>query len=301
MANNNFKIKYNGFDSSNYQEITINRIDGATAADIRTSSNPFTQKSGGSVYNQLYDLRAISIRGTIHASSPDKFFDNQAVLIDAFQLSQESKDLEITLWDSKASSAVIKGFVAEMPDIQYRGGVATQGDFQVNVLCPDPLFQDATQTSVDLFLDSIDGFDVETNSGGDGFNVSSGSKTLDVTTTGSKSTETINNNGDGRISPEFLISGSSTILTNPRITNQTTGTSFKISGDLGNNDIVRVKKVNNVLTVTLNYTTNYFTNFVGDYVELQEGSNVLEFTADQFDATGKVTVNYSQRYLYINT
>lgn len=292
-----YSLTYNGLTIDTTSKVTNTDLSGFGAIPIRGNLELNINSAGGNIFNQLYGVRNIGINGFVFGDNPNDFLAQQTLLINAFNQTNLSSPLTIVFWDAPATTYSINAKVIEPPFITYRPGRIDYAEFRVELVCEDPFFTEAAVNTETLFLDQISGFDINAT---DKVDINATTNTFDISSTGSNSTATINILGDANSEPTYTVTAGSTGLTNPTITNQTTGVSFRIDKTLNPSDTVTVQQQNNILTVLLNGTSNIFSDFAGDYIEFVPGNNVVNFSAQTFDAESNVVISYFNKYLTLN-
>jgi hypothetical protein len=111
---------------------------------------------------------------------------------------------------------------------------------------------------------------------------------------------TVTNNGDIDAAATIIITGD---VTNPKITNATTGEFFEFTIDMDANDVMTIttgfgNKTITYYDATAGTTVNGFQYLNADSVfwELIPGENQLIFTNDAVDAATRVTLSWRSRY-----
>lgn len=274
-------IVYNGLTiTTDSPEYTITKVSGLSGIDNRVSEIDLLSKDGGAVLDRKDSMRTIIIEGIVSGQTPALFFANKSALMSAYN-NKATSDLNITLWDG--TNRKISAKVVQEPQPEYIGGFTTRARFQIMLRADIPYWLNTTTQSVTLYLEQVTGFDLPVD------------LTFDILAGGSEDTAVINNTGDVTIYPKVTITAAAT-LTNPTITNQTTGNSFQINASLVTGDVVVVEWLSTGVSVLLNGTTNYYENFVGDLFKLNLGNNTLRFSASTYDANSTAVVQYNIAY-----
>lgn len=277
----NVTITYNGLSIvTNGPDYTITRAVAFAGVDNRVSEINLLSKDGGAVLSRKDEMRTIILEGVINGVTADGFFTKQDALLDAYN-NKADGTFDVTLWDG--SNKVIPAKVVQEPIIEYIGGFTTRARFQIILKAESPYWLDPTATANTLFLEQVEGFDLPVD------------LPFDILGGGNVDTIVINNTGGVAIFPTITITATAT-LTNPTITNQTTGKSVQINVSLVTGDVVVISRISTGDSVVLNGTTNYYSNLIGEVFELEEGVNILRFSASTFDANSTAVISYQFGY-----
>ena len=271
-----YSLKYGTFTFDDHYN--IEGLD-LTGLPIRTSSQLITGRDGSIIWKQLYDSRTLTISGSIIADTALEYESAWRSLVNAFAIGDESsKALEVTL--SSGEIRYIDCKTISLPSINESVGNVYTGSFLVVLQAESPYYRDDFSTET-LTIASASGFPVATTV---------------PTPLGGISTNTVNINITGEYGsyPTYMINPS---VTNPRITNQTTGESFQIEMEVnGATGPVPVSFDQSGIHVGDNNEYNQY--FVGTYFRLVNGNNNIVFTgADASGATLELT--YSNEYISV--
>lgn len=273
-----YSIKYGTFEFD--EHYIFNDID-LTGLPIRTSSQVITGRDGSIIWKQLYNSRTITIGGYIIGSSASDYYEAWRNLVSAFAISDSSVILEITLPNGEIRYIECK--TLSLPTITEEEGQIYTGSFQVILQAENPYYRDAFSTST-LYASSASGFPVAT---------------VIPTPLGGISLNTVNINITGEYGsyPSYIINPT---ITNPRVTNQTTGESFQIEMDIslatGPIYVSFDQYGKHVGTSTSQNMYNQY--FTGTYFRLQKGNNNIVFTgADVSGASLELT--YANNYISV--
>lgn len=273
-----FAITYNGLNLNFDNGLLVQRMDGVDGLPIRTSSQSLTAQDGGNIWKQQYDMRTIGLEGTVRGTDATDYFENKRALVQAFSIVPNALELSITKWDALTKTIYAKTIVT--PQIIENSGENTIARWRVEMLCESPFFQDGTEQTLQLTPSAESGYPVATN-------LPNPVGQLTGTNTGS-----ITNGGDVEGYAEFVISGA---ISNPTITNLTTGESFTINRTIASGDYVRVKQTTQGLSVSLNDSTSILSDFDGDFFDLPVGSNTIRLTSGS--STGTLDVFFKNLYI----
>ena len=280
---NPYKIEYNGLTIDNNSQYRITKQDGLDGIPIRVSEDPITNKHGGNIWAQKYDMREFSFEGYLWGYDASDFMTKRRALVKAFAIlsNTDSDELRITMWDGSIKK--IRAKVVQQPMIVDISGRVTQTNFRIEFKAPDPFFYADDTQELTLELESSVGFPVPmpvpspvTGSGGN--------------------IETINNLGDVSSVASFRINGT---VTNPTITNLANGQAFQIDTSLVTGEYIDVYIEQGNLYVTKNDGSNYMEYFSGVIPAIEVGNNDLMFTANEYSASASVDVTFSSKFLSI--
>lgn len=274
-------ITYNGLTiTSDGTDYTITKASGLSGLDNRVSQIDLLSRDGGRVFDRKDSMRSIILEGIITGITEAGFFTKKAALLEAFN-NKATSDLDITLWDG--TNRKIPAKVVQEPQPEYIGGFTTRARFQIILRCDDPYWLDTASGSATLYLEEVIGFDLPVD------------LPFDIVGGGSIDTAVINNTGAIDIYPTVTINASAT-LTNPTITNQTTGESFQINTTLNAGDSVVVSWGTSGESVVYNGSTNYYQYLLGNLFKLQSGNNSIRFSATTYDGNSTAVVSYNIAY-----
>ena len=274
-----FSLEYNSLEIDNKDGIVIKSLDGLETLPIRTSLDDKVGSHGGSIWEQLYGMRTITLTGTVSGDDADGYFSNKASLRGAFRLG-DIADLTIQVWDSEETTREIPAKVVSALDIRESGGEPTFGRWQAQLLCPMPFFLDTTDTTATVGLVS-GGFPVESP--------------LETPIPFEGDGVVVENTGEVPTNPIYTFSGD---IVNPTLYNETTGTQFTVKTTITGTDTVIVQLVNGVVDVKKG-TENLVSGFRGEFVPLIVGNNTLRLFCSSYDDTPEAEVKFRNRYLGI--
>jgi len=287
------KIVYNGLEINNINGFKVYRIFGLDSVQIRTSEDLLTGADGGAIWEQYYGMRTITIEGAIVAKDATEYHEKKSELVGAFSLNGE-RDMEITRYDGVMRT--IKARVVSMPDIaELRDDPLAYANFQVQVRCAFPFFQDADKLAV-IDMSTVGGYPV-----GQWIEVEEEDGEFDETTGMPVSTpipftgDTTDIHIDGQVAtnPIYEIHGQ---IQNPSIINTSTGRFFSVNTNVTSGEVLRIQILNGVTTVTKS-NANVIQFFDGDFVPLVPGVNTLRLTGSTFSGGVKCNVTYRNNFL----
>ena len=268
-----YQISYKGtnLDSNFY---TITGLD-LTDVPIRISEQNITSRHGGVVWKRLFSPRTITIEGILSASSSSDYMAYWRSLISLFSATDDNAyELAITADDGTTRYIMTK--VVSIPDIKETIGERWIGEFQVILRAEDPFFYDTPVTSI-MTTSSVAGFPVpspvKTPLGG------IPATTLNVVML-----------GDIGCYPICTINPS---ITNPRLTNTTTGDTWALNTTITSPTLVYFDNAG-LHIGTDNALMQYFS---GTFFRLQAGSNNLVFSGSNISGA---TLNITTKDCYVS-
>jgi hypothetical protein len=281
---NPFKVIYNGLTIQDGTAFILSKLTPLFAVPIRTASAQNSGRDGGVIWNQLYDMRRITIEGMVvgGGSNPETdFFTQIRALTQAFRIPNPQQDLplQVYLWDGSVKTIYCRPIDA--PLIALQEEQTSYGSFQITLLCSDPFWNDSVVNTYSLTITTTGGFPIPAP--------------IPFPLGGTINMVNIVNNGDIDTYATFTFTGN---ITNPTIVNTTTGENFSINTSLSGGDVVVVKKDNTGLQVTKN-GSNILSSFDGTFFKIRKGSNILVMNASIFDSTSLCTVTFYNKYLSI--
>lgn len=271
-----YNISFGSFNFDDSYVITDFDPDGLP---IRTSQQNLVGKDGGVIWNRLYDFRTITIGGYVIGDTASDYVTAKRALKNAFAIGDgTSKILSVT--ESNGDIRYIDCKTTSLPLITEEPGEIYTGAFQLVLTADYPYYRGAYGTET-LSIASAAGFLVPA---------------VVPTPLGGLQTNTVNISitGDYGSYPSYIFSPS---VTNPRITNQSTGKTFQLEMTINNETgPVPVWFDNRGIHVGTNSEYNQY--FVGEYFRLQSGNNNMVFTgADASGATVQIT--YANEYISV--
>lgn len=261
-----YAISYNGTTlDPNYYVITGLDL---TDVPIRISEQNITSRHGGVIWKRLYSPRTITIEGTLIAQDSASYMTYWRSLISLFNASSDDAyELAITVDDG--STRYIMAKVVQIPDIKESVGERWVGEFQIILRAEDPFFYDTSVTSI-MTTSSTAGFPVPSPV---------------YTPLGGIPATTLNvvMSGDIGCYPICTINPQ---ITNPRLTNTTTGDTWALNTTILSPTLVYFDNAG-LHIGTDNALMQYFS---GTFFRLQTGNNNLVFSGSNIvDSTLTIT------------
>lgn len=273
-------ITTNGLTLGNGTDYIIHRMTGFGLPLIRTSSDPRSGADGRITWNQLYDGRRLILEGHINLDDYGDIRDARNALYSAFTIKNGETPMTINTTDGE--TYVIDYKTTNIDQGTAVAGQITHLDFRIEVTSDDHRFfaNSITSTNIDPPVGGGTGFPAT-------FPV--------VFSSGSGGSATITNNGSAMAEIDVYFYGE---ITNPRLTNSTTGESFQLVQSISSGSYVRIYNENNNFYVLQGGVTNRYSNFTGDFWRLVPGSNSITFNCSSFDG-GYVLIKFRDSYLSI--
>lgn len=274
------EFTFNGLTATTAAGYSIFRAEGLDSPPIRTSQANLTDRDGGNIWSQRYGMRTIVLEGVITGTSVNDYFAKKRALINTWSLltNQSLGDLDITMWDN--TQRTIEAKVVGGVQVIERTGRATFNNFRVSFRAPNPFFKDINSVIQTTALPILGGAPVA-------FPIP---RPIGPATGGSIA---ISNTGDVNSFASFKISGD---VTDATILNSTTGQSFRINGNIGAGDYVRVFRNQEGLFVLKNDVTNVFSTFTGTFFEIVQGVNVIKFSSTASGAGALLESTFTNAY-----
>lgn len=271
-------IQYNGFTLQNDSNHTIDSLTGISRVDIRRSEDFLTGGEGGNIWERKYGMRVINIGGEIYSDDISDYYQKRSDLLNAF--SKDATATILTIKRSDGQSFTINAKVADMPDISETPGEYGEGAYSISLKCENPFFNDVAQT-ITITPSTAGGTPVSSpvpspvgSIGGNGY---------------------ITNVGDVSATASFVITGQ---ITNPSITNLTTGKSFTLNTSFATGQTVSIYQNTGGFFVVSN-GSNFYQYFIGEFFDFIVGSNALKFSGSSFDSSASLTVTFNNNYIGI--
>ena len=274
------QINYNGLDIGDGTDFFVTRVDGFYSIPIRTAQDNLTDQDGGVVWAQKYAARVIGITGQVVGDTPADYFDNLTLLSQAYGKVGSALTMTLIKWDEDGTQRRLQCRPLSMPSVIEALGETTFADFRMELIADNPFFLDASTQSLSTGLAEASGIPMSIPMG-----VPIGSVTSDILT--------IQNDGNVAAFAEFTITGP---VTNPTVTNTTTGKSFTIEDTLTGADTVRVFRDQEGFKVEKN-GVDAFATFKGEFFLINTGPNNIRFTSVGFDAGALLQADFTNNYL----
>lgn len=247
-----------------------------TDIDIRDRGNYI----GAELGSYLYGRRVMTLEGEIVGADADDYEDKRRALEQALDVMIGLQTFTITT----RGGIIVQtdAIINKKPELPYQKGQIIRGAFQIELSSPYPFFLGTTEQSTEVshFI------------GGGGalparlpFSLGSG---------GSGAT-TIVNAGNGQAYPVIRLYG---VITNPSITNVTTGKSLSFTYSLASStDYIEIDTF--YRTVKLNGITNIRQYLSGDWWSLIQGNNSIKFRGSDYSASAVAVITYRDTYIGI--
>jgi len=183
-------------------------VSGLESPAIRTGSGLYAGRDGGFVSGHFYGHRTIVIKGFYIG---EDCADADELRQDLFGLLRIRYKLPIFIQTFSGDIYFTEGFVTDIKaDIES----PVAGEYQVTLLCPDPILYEAE-------------------------NMTSSASTWKTKSISANTPTDVNNTGNVDILPYFTFSGATT---NPTMTNNTTGETFSLNASIPAGLVVDMKK-----------------------------------------------------------
>jgi hypothetical protein len=272
-----YRLQYNGLTIEPDTGYTVTRQSGCDGIDVRTSKDVLTGADGGNIWEQKYNMRTIGIEGLIFGETASDYFTLKRAFSNAMAINTNN-ELVIRVWDSTERS--IQAYIKSTPMIVDETGKTNYARYRVEFECPNPFFTDTSPTEYSTGLATGGGFPVpmpvESPVGGvDGNEV------------------TIINSGDVAAYATMQITGT---VQNPSVRNTSTGEFFTITGTFVTGDVITVAKTNGNFSVLKN-GSSIIDDFSGTFFPIAVGTNIIRFTALEYNSSALLTINYSNHYI----
>jgi phage-related protein len=250
---------------------------GFAMADIRLEIKNRGNVNGARISGVYYGKRKFTIEGMINADSNTDLETKRQALANALRIDNETFTMTVT---TRGGVAVTSEVTLESIDLAHEKGQLSYGNFQIELVSEESFLQGGTENSATVPVFEAGGFAVPMEI------------PLDISAGGTGET-VVNNAGTGNSSPVVKIVGP---ITNPSITNVTTGESLQVTYTLtSGSDYIEIDMDNK--TVYLNGTTNLFSSKSGSFWDLASGNNTLKLTASSYGDGAQATVTWFDSYL----
>lgn len=264
-----------GYDSG----FLFTKFSGFGFPEVRVDVQNRGNYHGAVLGMRKYGRRSMTIEGEIVGLSAADYENKRRALQQA--LGYDS-GLKTVIFNTRGGLSVQADvIVSSALDLPYQAGKIIRGDFRIEFVAPYPYLVGETEKT-----ETLDMF-----SGGGGA-IPAGVP-FDMSTGGSGAVE-ITNAGNGDAYPTIEIHGA---ITNPNVTNETTGKSLSIVYDLADGDYIVVDMYNR--TVLLNGSNNILQYASGDWWTLEPGVNSVKLTASANGENASADVIFRDAYLGI--
>lgn len=274
-----YSFNYNNFALQNTDTINIEEVDGFDGLEIRTSEDFLTGEDGGNIWEQKYAMRTIKIAGSIYTNDISSYFTLRRSLVSAFSLAAGNSLLTITAPDGEVRTIYAK--VIDKVSLRESVGEFAEAKFMILLKAGDPFLLDGDIQEVTATLADSGGTPVSSP----------------IPSPLGASTENllvINNTGDVPYWAKFTFSGE---VTNPTITNVSTGEFFRIADTFSVFEGAVIERTTQGLSVEDLSGNNIYADFEGTFFMIALGVNILRFTASTSSASASVTAEFYNRYL----
>lgn len=257
-------------------------IQGFDAPDYRVNEYDRSGEDGANVSSMFYGSRPINLTGMFIGNSLAQYEANRKALIQAVQIERDQYGMPLPTRVEFVTLSGERYFVNAYfykPNIDWDG--IKYGRFLLQATVPDPFIYDTVQMTSEQI----------TQAAGGGFLSPFESPFLTEASTGG--TANISNSGNVAVYPVIQMSGS---LTNPVITNSTTGQSLRLTYTLaaGNTAIIDMRNK----TITLNNSSSLLSTKSPDssWWALNVGNNAITLTTGSTSDSGNLVISYFKGY-----
>ncbi len=273
-------VTYNGFSVGDGTDLIITSLEGTGAPELRVGKQDKAGRDGGFFWNSLYSPRVVSLKVAIICATVDEFFSKKRSLVNAWKKSLTALPLTIKSWDG--TSRDILAYPQILPEITHKAGEPTSTDTQIEFYCPSPFFTDSSATKVELALAEVTGFDFPFDF------------PFDISATSTLNSYTFTNDGDVEAQMRIKFEN----VTNPALTNVTTGEFVQLSKTIAGSNYVEIY-YDIGRRVLENGTSSVESSFSGttEALFLPVGESLLRFSASTYSATAKCTITIQKNYL----
>lgn len=255
-------------------------IEGLEMPSVRLITEDQSGEDGAYVNSQHYGGRSITITGGIKASTPAAFYTARKSLQNALAVSRSSLGAPIP--------KVLK--LTTPDDLQYQIEVYVKNitiltkqynyiPFKIDLFAPYPFIQSQTLSTITLGVGASGGlvypYDYPVDYGEN------------------NSISTTVNNGNA---PAYLNITYSGLLTDPVLTNGTTGEYMSIDKDMIASDTMLIDTQLKVITLNSAPALS-LKSLASSWITLAPGSNILQLTTASGTDTGSATITYRDTYL----
>lgn len=268
------------------RRIGYSGLSGLGEPERRTTSTVKSGADGGLVVarDQQYSSRIVSFTGFVMTRSSEELTKYRRAIARAMPI-REYVQIFIAApsGDVYGAQAVVSRCKTELVHSDQSNTVM---DFDVDLICPDPLWQDYSSSDANQVRvtkvkpGGLHWGKTGLNWGGSGLKWSSGGSVPVAT-----------NNGSDVVYPTITIAG---VVTSPVISNLTTGESIRIPIALGADDTLEIDMDNE--SIKLNGHNTPSSSIVGSWWGLIPGVNRLQYTSNNQSDTAQVIVSWRNRY-----
>lgn len=274
-----YTFLYNNYTLQNGSFVSINKLEGISRIPMRISEDALTGGHGGNIWERRYDMRPIVIGGYIYAEDFTTYYQTRNDILTAFQITTSSNTLTITRPDGVQKSITAK--VVDIPIYNEVEGEFCSCQFEIVLKAEDPYWLSAVTTVYTCGVTATGGFPI------------SAPIPMPLSSLSGNSIQ-ITNNGDVAGQVTFKISNT---VSNPTVTNTTTGYSFQIATTLVDGEYINVFKNTTGQYVTKNDGTNLMSLFTGTIFDIAVGTNVIVFSSTVYSPTAILEIDFTEKYL----
>ena len=262
----------------------LTSFDGLTAPDIRTASNNYSGLDGGYVSAQLFGMRDITIDGFYIGKTCADAQDLRIGLMNNLGI-RYLFPIRITTFDDR--HYYCEGYIT---DVKSNPDTMRSGEFEISVLCPDPLIYDGGdgQTSDSAWMEQLVHKEIP-----GGFIIP---YELPVQWSAGQPSTLVNNMGTSEAFPIFTLRG---VYHNPMIYNITTNKWIKlVYNNPVSSDVIEIDMKERVITrngvsIMANRTVD------SSWFTLQPGNNKLVLITDEADDADYVAMKWKNGFMGI--
>jgi hypothetical protein len=277
---NDFQLHSNSADINIWIEPPI---EGLESPAIRSSSYDRSGEHGGVMNNVLYGARLITLNGRIASNTLAAFEQKRRALESATRITRDSSGLAEgkTLYLTTMDDLQLQTMVYLQTSLKMAIETPLSAKFQLQLYAPDFALDSQTLQSASLG-----------RYGGGGFILPVIAPI--VSTVGTGGTGSVTNGGTVESYPILRFNGQ---LTNPRLTNTTTGETILLEMTIASGEQVVVDMKNR--TIVQGGVTNRISkkSSDSDFWSLETGVNYLQLTTSDSGDAGTVTVEHRSAYL----
>lgn len=275
------QIEYKGITLGTSERMIV-KLDGVGVPPIRTSKSDLIGAHGGNIWYQKYGMRVIGMEiSIVEGSSSDYFNAVRNILSATGSIDEEPSEFKITRWDGVVRIINVRPYRAPI-SAELPGESTMMSALRIELAAENPFFGSNTTTSENITLSDPGGFPLAAP-----LPMPLGSMVVN--------TATITNNGEIEDYPVIRINGE---VSNPTITNKTTGKYFKIKKNISYGNYVEIDyDIKEGTRVLYNGTDNYIKYLEGDLFTLDSGDNIIAFTASEYSSTASASVTWRDKFL----
>ena len=257
----------------------ITDFQGLEMPPVRVSNYNLSGAHFGVYVDAFYGKRVFNIRGWVTGTNQSTFIANRDSLQNALSILNGEIPISLTLGNDRQIS--IDAVTVKL-DFSPDPGQVVASKFNIQFEASYPFLVSTADTTTNLSLGTGGGGTVPPttmpmellgNSGGLAY---------------------LTNQGNAPAYPVIRITGN---VTNPAITNSTTGKSIRINAVLASGEYVDIDFKRK--TITDNTGANRYSYKSGDWFYLLPGSNTIRFTADSYSSEANAQIVFQDTYLGI--